>query len=330
MSSCVQEGKNVIEISAEAKKRAEELIRAKGSSHGPGQNAAWAALEELVQRVGNAAHLADAIAAEHGFAQGQNLLAEFRLPREVPRDPLVEAIKAVNPLNIGYPHEFVAEGIRTWLAEQGLEFVPTNAQVEVGVDVEMTVSLPGGQRRCVHKDGCRSRRECNGAGVCEDQPAASDPDKGGAPPIEIDLRPYGWAPGPFMVQCLECPGQERHLATKGSFRCKRHALFAREQDAIAKYSARWRNVSAVASTAKPSEAERIVALINDLRSDTAASVTILCDNDDPRGPEDAVAVEVAAAWTGWLERRFYGPSVLACLERAVAARDELAGKGEAA
>ena len=71
-------------ISQAAKAKAEELISAHRTTHGPGMNAARAALEEVLQRIGDAADLADAIAAEHGYAHGQSLLADFKLAKDQP------------------------------------------------------------------------------------------------------------------------------------------------------------------------------------------------------------------------------------------------------
>jgi hypothetical protein len=45
----------------------------------------------------------------------------------------------------------------------------------------------------------------------------------------LDLRPFGWAPGGYIFQCIDCPPDQHRLSldscgAKRSWRCKRHAL----------------------------------------------------------------------------------------------------------
>lgn len=56
-------------------------------------------------------------------------------------------------------------------------------------------------------------------------------------------------------------------------------------------------------------------LIENLRNDTAASVTLLCDNEEGNG-DDNNAVEVCAEWTDWKEERFYGRNLNDALRNA--------------
>ena len=60
--------------------------------------------------------------------------------------------------------------------------------------------------------------------------------------------------------------------------------------------------------------------IEELRSDLAASVTILCDNEEAWTKDEQMAVEVIAEWTDWIAKRFMGESVIQCLARAIGAR----------
>ena len=60
--------------------------------------------------------------------------------------------------------------------------------------------------------------------------------------------------------------------------------------------------------------------IEELRSDLAASVTILCDNEEAWTKDEQMAVEVVAEWTDWLAKRFMGESVVQCLARAIGSR----------
>ena len=64
--------------------------------------------------------------------------------------------------------------------------------------------------------------------------------------------------------------------------------------------------------------------IEELRSDLAASVTILCDNEEAWTKDEQMAVEVIAEWTDWIAKRFMGESVIQCLARAIGARATLA------
>lgn len=50
---------------------------------------------------------------------------------------------------------------------------------------------------------------------------------------ELDLRPWGYAPGGYFFKCIDCPETsiplEWPIADKRSWRCKEHALVAREK-----------------------------------------------------------------------------------------------------
>lgn len=63
------------------------------------------------------------------------------------------------------------------------------------------------------------------------------------------------------------------------------------------------------------EAAEAIAAIEYLRdrAGSGSSVTICCDNDDP--PPNS-AVDCCGAWTGWVETRFSGYDLLACLRAA--------------
>lgn len=47
---------------------------------------------------------------------------------------------------------------------------------------------------------------------------------------DIDLRPWGYAPGFYLFNCVDCPASlpinEREMADKRAWRCKEHALAA--------------------------------------------------------------------------------------------------------
>lgn len=62
-----------------------------------------------------------------------------------------------------------------------------------------------------------------------------------------------------------------------------------------------------------------------LRSDEADSVTILCDDPEADECEKQTAVECCGFWTGFVDKRFYGESVLQALARATIARQQLNG-----
>jgi len=68
--------------------------------------------------------------------------------------------------------------------------------------------------------------------------------------------------------------------------------------------------------------------IETLRGDIAASVTILCDNEEAWTKDEQLGVEVIAEWTDWKARRFMGESVIQCLARAVTAREVAIAQAE--
>jgi hypothetical protein len=46
-----------------------------------------------------------------------------------------------------------------------------------------------------------------------------------------DLRPWGYAPGGYLIECQDCgsqPIRERTIADKRAWRCEAHALKARD------------------------------------------------------------------------------------------------------
>ena len=71
-------------------------------------------------------------------------------------------------------------------------------------------------------------------------------------------------------------------------------------------------------TALQSRAEALDA-IDELRSEEGDCVTILCDNPDFHGPNNAVVC--CGGWTDWEDRRFSGDTLLEALQAAVAAKD---------
>lgn len=54
------------------------------------------------------------------------------------------------------------------------------------------------------------------------------------PHDEIDLRPWGYAPGGYLFKCQDCPADlpilERAVADKYSWRCEKHALEAMQRE----------------------------------------------------------------------------------------------------
>lgn len=51
-------------------------------------------------------------------------------------------------------------------------------------------------------------------------------------PTTDDLRPWGYAPGPYFFNCVECghaPQFRRPIGDKRSIRCEQHARKAREE-----------------------------------------------------------------------------------------------------
>lgn len=65
----------------------------------------------------------------------------------------------------------------------------------------------------------------------------------------------------------------------------------------------------------------IVNRINELRAGEGSAVTICCENPEGDGTNNH-AVDCFGEWTNWLERRFEGPTLLAALDSAIAARSE--------
>ncbi|MFN7110284.1 MAG: hypothetical protein ACK4M2_01510 [Brevundimonas sp.] len=68
---------------------------------------------------------------------------------------------------------------------------------------------------------------------------------------------------------------------------------------------------------------RIQRLIEALRTDEGDCVTIAADDPEATDADDRMAVDCNGAWTDWNDRRFKGATVLQCLTKAVAARDEV-------
>ena len=68
------------------------------------------------------------------------------------------------------------------------------------------------------------------------------------------------------------------------------------------------------------ECAAIVEAVNILRATEAAAVTLLCDNPEADMLDEICAVEVAAEWTHWCPRRFYGRTLRCALARALEAR----------
>jgi|SRR5579871_688227 len=65
------------------------------------------------------------------------------------------------------------------------------------------------------------------------------------------------------------------------------------------------------------------ALVDALREEEGASVTLICDNPDFIGPD--AKVTCAGSWTNWEEREFTGGHVLEALKSAKAAMDAAKG-----
>jgi hypothetical protein len=88
---------------------------------------------------------------------------------------------------------------------------------------------------------------------------------------------------------------------------------------------RYRSVSEDCAACAPERAaiarlKRMVeemALVHELRAPEGASVTVCCPN--PEGPPNE-AVEVVDDWTGWVEERFTGDTLLDALGAALKAR----------
>lgn len=80
------------------------------------------------------------------------------------------------------------------------------------------------------------------------------------------------------------------------------------------------------SPVPPPGAIRAWELIQKLREGEGDSVTILCENPDPEKPGDAQAIECCGGWTMFNTWRFKGPTVLACLESALAGKSALEGR----
>jgi hypothetical protein len=68
-------------------------------------------------------------------------------------------------------------------------------------------------------------------------------------------------------------------------------------------------------------------MIADLRREEGGSITLLCDNPEAWGPNNAI--EVCGAWTDWQDRRFEGESLKAAILAAWrASREATARKDE--
>lgn len=296
----------MVVISQAAKKRADELIQAKHEAHGPGMNAAWAALEELLQRVSDAAH---------STCDGEGALAEFRLPREKLGQAWEE--EAVLPFGQHAWQKAIDDAAAAF--KRG--FAPLRAALHqmAAADVERTLGL-----------------------------AASSPaEKVDQPAADEDLRPYGWAPGHYTIWCADCPPYCFGMGAKRSWRCKEHAEKAREahcqsEQAKAGFASFKLDIGDIhhiepffwgekqVYRPQPSPADEVLAMIEELRSDTAASVTILCDDEEAWHKSERLAVEVCSDWTDYRNRRFRGSSVHDCLARAIAARRAAKAQGEGA
>jgi hypothetical protein len=84
----------------------------------------------------------------------------------------------------------------------------------------------------------------------------------------------------------------------------------------------------------PPESPQAVAmlchkLIESLRNDCeGASVMIPCDNPDPDGHDDQVAVDVMGDWNGFKEERFYADTLLNALMKADSKRQAVRDKSK--
>ena len=63
---------------------------------------------------------------------------------------------------------------------------------------------------------------------------------------------------------------------------------------------------------------REMMAINELaKEEEGECVTIFAANPEAMSSDENYAIEVFRSWTGWKNVRFYGPTVLDCLEDAV-------------
>lgn len=60
-------------------------------------------------------------------------------------------------------------------------------------------------------------------------------------------------------------------------------------------------------------------MVDELRREEGAAVTICCDNPEFSGPN--VKIEVVSNWTGWHPETYDGSTVWDCLMKAVKAKD---------
>lgn len=63
-----------------------------------------------------------------------------------------------------------------------------------------------------------------------------------------------------------------------------------------------------------------VVMLELLRKDEGASVTVLCDNPEAVSADVQCAVEISDDWTDWEPKRFYGRDIGTCLKQAIEAK----------
>lgn len=68
-------------------------------------------------------------------------------------------------------------------------------------------------------------------------------------------------------------------------------------------------------------------IIEVLRAEEGDSVEILCDNPDPRTPQEANAIVCHGAWTDYKPLRFHAASLYGCLRKAFEARRSVVESG---
>jgi hypothetical protein len=69
------------------------------------------------------------------------------------------------------------------------------------------------------------------------------------------------------------------------------------------------------------------AMIEALRKNEGASVTVYCDNPDPTNREDQCKVSVSDERSGWEGQDYIGSTVMVALEKAVLAKTNAEAKG---
>lgn len=60
---------------------------------------------------------------------------------------------------------------------------------------------------------------------------------------DAELKPFGWAPGGYIILCMDCPSSlsflERGMGDKRCWRCRAHAIEAAKNTKLAPSRAGW-------------------------------------------------------------------------------------------